>query len=127
MPAIASVRTDLYRIALPVVLSDSTHGDMSHFELVTVRIVDAEGAEGVGYTYTVGVNGVAVHATVERDLAPLLAGREAADIAAAWRCSRSPRSTSRCGTSPRSAPACRCGGTSAASTRGCRAMRAAST
>jgi L-alanine-DL-glutamate epimerase-like enolase superfamily enzyme len=84
MPAIASVRTDLYRIALPVVLSDSTHGDMSHFELVTVRIVDAEGAEGIGYTYTVGVNGVAVHATVERHLAPLLAGREAADIAAAW-------------------------------------------
>ena len=84
MPAIASVRTDLYRIALPVVLSDSTHGDMTHFELVTVRIVDADGAEGVGYTFTVGANGVAVHATVERYLAPLLAGREAADIAALW-------------------------------------------
>ncbi len=84
MPAIASVRTDLYRIALPVVLSDSTHGDMTHFELVTVRIVDADGAEGVGYTFTVGANGVAIHATVERYLAPLLAGREAADIAALW-------------------------------------------
>jgi L-alanine-DL-glutamate epimerase-like enolase superfamily enzyme len=84
MPAIASVRTDLYRIAQPVVLSDSTHWDISHFELVTLRIVDAEGAEGVGYTCTVGVDGVAIHATVERHLAPLLAGREAADIAAAW-------------------------------------------
>ncbi|HYF59272.1 MAG TPA: mandelate racemase/muconate lactonizing enzyme family protein [Burkholderiaceae bacterium] len=84
MALIAAVRSDLYRIALPVVLSDSTHGDMTHFELVTVRVTDADGAEGVGYTFTVGANGVAIHATLERYLQPLLAGREAADIAAAW-------------------------------------------
>ena len=34
---IESVRADHYRIPLPRVLSDSTHGEMSHFELVTVR------------------------------------------------------------------------------------------
>lgn len=84
MARIASVRTDLYRIELPRVLSDSTHGDMSHFELATVRIVDADGAEGTGYTYTVGVNGRAVRATLEHELVPRLVGREAADIAALW-------------------------------------------
>ncbi len=44
---IASVDTALYRIELPVPLSDSTHGTMTHFELVTVRLRDTDGAEGV--------------------------------------------------------------------------------
>ena len=35
---------------------------MTGFELVTVRVRDADGAEGVGYTYTVGAGGAAVHA-----------------------------------------------------------------
>ena len=30
------------------------------FELVTCRVRDADGAEGVGYTYTVGRNGGAI-------------------------------------------------------------------
>jgi hypothetical protein len=34
-----------------VALSASTQGTMSAFELVTVRIRDADGAEGLGYTY----------------------------------------------------------------------------
>ena len=45
---------------------------------------DAEGAEGVGYTYTVGTGGAAVHALVARDLAPLLVGREAERIEELW-------------------------------------------
>jgi hypothetical protein len=35
---IASLETGLYRIALPVALSDSTHGTITHFELITVRL-----------------------------------------------------------------------------------------
>ncbi len=35
---------------------------------------------GVGYTYTVGTGGAAVHALIVRDLAPLLTGREAERI-----------------------------------------------
>ena len=54
MPNLASIRCGFYRIPLPVVLSDSTHGEMRAFELNTVRLTDAEGAEGVGYTYTAG-------------------------------------------------------------------------
>ena len=81
---IREIRADHYRIPLPVALSDSTHGTLTAFELVTVRLRDAEGAEGVGYTYTVGRGGAAVHALVARDLAPLLAGREAERIEGLW-------------------------------------------
>ncbi len=79
---IAEVQADHYRIPLPVTLSDSTHGEISHFELITLRLRDAEGAEGLGYTYTVGAGGAAVHAVLARDLAPLLVGQEADRIEA---------------------------------------------
>src|SRR5688572_3305853 len=81
---IGDVRTDHYVIPLPTALSDSTHGTIVGFELVTVRLRDADGVEGVGYTYTVGTSGAAVHALVARDLAPLLAGRDAERIEALW-------------------------------------------
>jgi L-alanine-DL-glutamate epimerase-like enolase superfamily enzyme len=81
---IQDVQADHYRIPLPVPLSDSTHGTIRSFDLVTLRVRDAEGAEGVGYTYTVGSGGAAVHALLTRDLAPLLAGREADRIEELW-------------------------------------------
>src|SRR2546421_12478710 len=81
---IKDIRADHYRIPLPVVLSDSTHGSIAAFELITVRVRDAEGAEGVGYTYTVGAGGGAVHALLLRDLAPLVAGRDAERIEEIW-------------------------------------------
>jgi L-alanine-DL-glutamate epimerase-like enolase superfamily enzyme len=84
MPAIRDVQADHYLIPLPVALSDSTHGTIRGFELVTVRLRDADGAEGVGYTYTVGAGGAAVHALLTRDLAPLLAGRDADRIEELW-------------------------------------------
>jgi len=77
MATIADVRADHYLIKLPVILSDSTHGQIDHFELVTVRVRDTEGREGSGYTYTVGANGAAVHATIQRDLASRLIGERA--------------------------------------------------
>ena len=69
---IATVRADHFRIPLPVALSDSTHGTMEAFELVTVRLRDGDGAEGLGYTYTVGAGGGAMHDLIARDLAPAL-------------------------------------------------------
>jgi len=47
---IREIQADHYRIPLPVALSDSTHGVIEGFELVTVRLRDGDGAEGVGYT-----------------------------------------------------------------------------
>jgi L-alanine-DL-glutamate epimerase-like enolase superfamily enzyme len=82
--SIRDVRADHYRIPLPVVLSDSTHGTIRDFELVTVRVREADGAEGIGYTYTVGAGGAAVHALIARDLVPLLSGRDPGRIEALW-------------------------------------------
>jgi L-alanine-DL-glutamate epimerase-like enolase superfamily enzyme len=82
--AIAGLDVGHYRIPLPVVLSDATHGDIAHFELVTVRLRAADGAEGVGYTYTVGAGGGAIRSLVARDLAPALAGADEDRIEALW-------------------------------------------
>ena len=49
MAKIASVSVGHYRIPLDTPLSDSTHGVMTAFELVTVRVRDTDGAEGTGY------------------------------------------------------------------------------
>lgn len=82
---IAAIDTGLYRIQLPVPLSDSTHGTMTHFELVTVRLRDSDGVEGVGYTYTTGAGGAAVHALIDQGLRPVLLGADPDAIAALWR------------------------------------------
>jgi L-alanine-DL-glutamate epimerase-like enolase superfamily enzyme len=81
---IRALQADHYRIPLPVALSDSTHGTIQAFELITVRVRDADGMEGVGYTYTVGAGGAAVHALLARDLAPVLIGRDPERIESLW-------------------------------------------
>jgi L-alanine-DL-glutamate epimerase-like enolase superfamily enzyme len=81
---IASVQADHYRVRLPVALSDSTHGTMEAFELITVRVGDEDGAEGLGYTYTVGAGGGAMRNLIERDLRPLLEGQDPTRIEALW-------------------------------------------
>jgi len=84
MPEIRELQADHFLIPLPIPLSDSTHGTIRAFELVTVRVRDAEGAEGVGYTYTVGAGGGAIHSLIARDVAPVLAGRDADRIEELW-------------------------------------------
>ncbi len=74
---ITSVATQHFDIPLPSVMTDSTHGEIRHFAVVTVRIETSDGFEGLGYTYTVGkTGGAAIHALVERDLAPALTGED---------------------------------------------------
>lgn len=84
MARIGSLESGLYRIAPESALSDSTHGEIRAFELVTARVRDADGAEGVGYTFTVGRNGAAIAATLRGEIAELLAGEQADDIARHW-------------------------------------------
>jgi len=84
VPKITAVESGCYRIPLPVVLSDSTHGEITHFELVTARVLDSDGAEGLGYTFTVGTGGAAIHVLIERYLAPLVTGEEADRIEPLW-------------------------------------------
>ena len=73
---IESVEAGLYRIPLHTPLSDATHGEMTAFQLVTARVRDSDGADGLGYTYTVGRGGAAVLSLIARDLAPLLLGED---------------------------------------------------
>jgi len=84
MPRIAAIEPGYYRIPLPTVLSDSMHGAMTTFELNTVRLRDEDGAEGTGYTFTCGRNGVAVHALLARDFPSLLQGEDADRIEHLW-------------------------------------------
>jgi L-alanine-DL-glutamate epimerase-like enolase superfamily enzyme len=84
MARVAAIEPGFYRIPLPVALTDSTHGEMRAFELNTVRVRDADGAEGVGYTFTVGRNGAAIDATLSREFAEIMAGEEADEIERLW-------------------------------------------
>ena len=84
MPAITAITAGHYRIPLEVALSDSTHGVMTAFELNTVRVRDADGIEGVGYTYTTGRNGRAIHATLAHEIPEIVAGMDADRIAQIW-------------------------------------------
>lgn len=81
---IAEVEAGHYRIPLPQTLSDSTHGEMSAFALITVRIIDSDGVDGLGYTVTTGPAGLAIWALIEQDLAPLLIGADPERIEAIW-------------------------------------------
>ena len=83
---IESVTAEHFEIPLPFVMTDSTHGEIRHFAVVTVKVRAADGAEGVGYTYTVGkTGGGAIHSLIERELAPLLAGQDPRRIEFLWK------------------------------------------
>ncbi len=58
-------------------LSDSIHGEMPYFELITVRLRCDSGLEGLGYTYTVGHGGSAVATLIEKELSEVIAGQPA--------------------------------------------------
>ena len=84
MPVLAAIEPGYYRVPLETALTDSTHGAMLAFELNTVRLRDADGAEGVGYTYTCGRNGAAIDAILRRDLPDQLIGQDADHIERLW-------------------------------------------
>lgn len=84
MAAIDTLETGFYRVPLPTVLTDSMHGIMREFELVTARVRDADGAEGMGYTFTVGRNGGAIHDILQREIPEIVAGQDAHRIEFLW-------------------------------------------
>jgi len=84
MALITKIETGHYRIPLPVALSDSTHGVMTAFEVITVRVTDADGQEGVGYTYTTGHNGGAIADLARREIPEIVAGSDAELIEQLW-------------------------------------------
>jgi L-alanine-DL-glutamate epimerase-like enolase superfamily enzyme len=84
MATLQAIEAGYYRLPLPTVLTDSMHGTMRAFELNTVRLRDADGAEGVGYTFTCGRNGAAIDAVLRRDWPELLQGEDADRIEQLW-------------------------------------------
>jgi L-alanine-DL-glutamate epimerase-like enolase superfamily enzyme len=54
-------------------------------ETPIVRITDADGAVGAGYSYTIGTGGASVMKLIERTFAPALLGRDAAEVERIWR------------------------------------------
>ncbi|MEL7465406.1 MAG: mandelate racemase/muconate lactonizing enzyme family protein [Pseudomonadota bacterium] len=76
MPKIVSVEPRLFHVPLDEVLVDAKHGDHTHFELITATVTLDDGAVGVGYSYTGGKGGYAIHAMIAHDLAPMLIGRD---------------------------------------------------
>ncbi|WP_011582861.1 mandelate racemase/muconate lactonizing enzyme family protein [Chelativorans multitrophicus] len=54
-------------------------------ETPMVRITDADGATGTGYSYTIGTGGSSVCKLIDDHLAPVLIGREAEEIEGLWR------------------------------------------
>ena len=82
---IVSIETNLFYIPLPTVLTDSMHGEMRHFAVVTVGVRTDGGTEGLGYTYTVGkTGGSATLALVRDDLVPILVGADPRRIEQLW-------------------------------------------
>jgi L-alanine-DL-glutamate epimerase-like enolase superfamily enzyme len=54
-------------------------------ETIIVRLHDADGAVGTGYSYTIGTGGSSIVALLADHLLPALIGREAEEIEAIWR------------------------------------------
>ncbi len=82
---IQAIDCALFFVPLPRVLTDSTHGEMTHFSLVTVRLLCSDGTEGLGYTYTVGkTGGPSVLAMLSHDLVPVVRGADPRSIERLW-------------------------------------------
>jgi L-alanine-DL-glutamate epimerase-like enolase superfamily enzyme len=82
---IDTIQAQHFQIPLPTTLSDSTHGEITHFTLVTVQVRNEQGQEGLGYTYTVGkIGGAAIRALIEDDLRPILVGQDPRRIEHLW-------------------------------------------
>ena len=60
MTKVKALETILYRLPLPEPVEAAAAGVMAAFELVMVRLIDTDGAEGCGYTALMVNQGAAV-------------------------------------------------------------------
>jgi L-alanine-DL-glutamate epimerase-like enolase superfamily enzyme len=80
------VRVDLVMVDLKpkVKRVDAIQSFVSQ-ETPIVRVTDADGVVGTGYSYTIGTGGHSVMALLERTLGPAVIGEDANDIEKIWR------------------------------------------
>ena len=67
-----------------VVRSDAIQSFTSQ-ETPVVRVTDSDGAQGVGYTYTIGTGGTAVHSLLKDYLLPRLLGLNPIMVEQIWK------------------------------------------
>ncbi|MEM7303573.1 MAG: mandelate racemase/muconate lactonizing enzyme family protein [Pseudomonadota bacterium] len=84
MTKIERLEAGHYFIPLETVLSDSMHGEMRGFEIITARVFDSDGGEGVGYTFTCGRNGGAIADILGREIAETVVGEDPSQIEYLW-------------------------------------------
>ncbi|ANN77539.1 mandelate racemase/muconate lactonizing enzyme family protein [Bordetella flabilis] len=84
MAAIVSVEVLLANLPPKVKRTDAVQSFECQ-ETPIVRIRDADGAVGTGYSYTIGTGGSSVVRLLDDHLAPMLIGRDADDIEKLWR------------------------------------------
>src|SRR6202051_2264683 len=84
MAAIESVEIRMVDLVPKTKRVDAIQSFVSQ-ETPIVRITDADGAVGVGYSYTIGTGGPSIVELLARTLAPALIGREAAMVEQIWR------------------------------------------
>jgi L-alanine-DL-glutamate epimerase-like enolase superfamily enzyme len=79
-------RVEIWQVNLPpkVVRTDAIQAFVTQ-ETPVLRITCADGAQGIGYTYTIGTGGSSVVALLRDHLAPKLIGRDAARVEAIWK------------------------------------------
>ncbi|MFC1996317.1 mandelate racemase/muconate lactonizing enzyme family protein [Chloroflexota bacterium] len=81
---IQNIKTYHFRIPLRTTMTDSTHGDMTHFEVIMVKIESDDGVQGLGYTYTIGQGGAGVKSLIDEAYKPLLIGENPRNIERLW-------------------------------------------
>jgi L-alanine-DL-glutamate epimerase-like enolase superfamily enzyme len=79
-------RVEVLQVNLPppVPRSDAIQSFVTQ-ETPMVRVFCSDGAEGTGYTYTIGTGGSSVVALLRDHLAPRLIGRDPAEVEAIWK------------------------------------------
>jgi len=65
-------------------MTDSTHGEMTHFEVIMARIETNAGLQGLGYTYTIGEGGAAIRSLIDQSIKPILLNADARRIERIW-------------------------------------------
>ena len=84
MSVIERVELSMVDLVPKVKRTDAIQSFVSQ-ETPLLRVFDSDGAEGVGYSYTIGSGGSSVMALLRDHLAPQLPGRDPAHIEAIWR------------------------------------------
>lgn len=81
---IQGVETKHYHLPLTHPMTDASHGLMTHFEVLLVKLQTDCGLAGYGYTYTIGCGGAAIRSVIDNELKPALLGADANCIERIW-------------------------------------------